>query len=61
MKNYEDMMAQLVKNELLPVYLRYHKENHIETPKRVLELIDEIGLPKPQQIPALLKPPKNSI
>lgn len=52
-------IVKLVKDELLPVYLKHHREHIIETPVKVLELIKEMNT-RERQIPALLKPPKNS-
>lgn len=51
-------IVRLVKDELLPVYLKYHREHTIETPKRVLDFIAESGICREPQVPALLKPPK---
>lgn len=49
-------LEQLVREELLPVYLAYHKQHTIETPREVLDFMAEQGIYKPRQIPALLKP-----
>ena len=53
-------IVKLVKDELLPVYLKYHKEHNIPTPARVLDAVEQAGMIRERQIPALLKPPKNS-
>lgn len=49
-------LEQLVREELLPVYLEYHKQHTLETPREVLDYMASAGLYKPKQIPALLKP-----
>ena len=52
-------LENLVKQELLPVYLKYHREHTIETPQQVLDFMATAGLYREPQIPALLKPIKN--
>jgi len=51
-------IVKLVKDELLPVYLKYHREHTLETPRRVLDFITETGILREPQIPVLFKPPK---
>lgn len=49
-------LAKLVKEELLPVYLAYHREHTIETPREVLDYMAKTGIYRPPQVAALLKP-----
>lgn len=58
-KNPEDIVA-LVKDELLPVYLKYHYEHNLPAPTSVLDAVERVGIVRERQIPALFKPPKNS-
>lgn len=53
-------IVTLVKDELLPVYIRYHQEHNLPTPSRVLDAVQQVGIVRERQIPALFKPPKNS-
>lgn len=55
----QDIVA-LVKDELLPVYIRYHQEHNLPTPSSVLDAVQQVGIVRERQIPALFKPPKNS-
>ena len=58
--NTQDIVA-LVKDELLPVYLKYHYEHNLPTPNSVLDAVERVGIVRERQIPALFKPPKNSV
>jgi hypothetical protein len=53
-------IVKLVKDELLPVYIKYHREHNLPTPSRVLDVVEQAGVMRERQIPALFKPPKNS-
>lgn len=59
MRTSSEDIVKLVKDELLPVYLRYHREHNLPTPSRVLDVVEQAGVIRERQIPALLKPPKN--
>lgn len=52
-------IVKLVKDELLPVYLKYHHEHNLPTPTSVLDAVAQVGIIRERQIPALLKPKKN--
>lgn len=57
--NSQDIV-KLVKDELLPVYLKYHREHNLPTPAGVLDVVEQVGVVRERQIPALFKPPKNT-
>lgn len=57
--NSQDIV-KLVKDELLPVYLKYHREHNLPTPAEVLDVVEQVGVVRERQIPALFKPPKNT-
>lgn len=61
MSTSDQDIVRLVKDELLPVYIRYHQEHNLPTPARVLNVVEQAGVVRERQIPALFKPPKNSI
>lgn len=55
-----DELVKLVKTELLPVYIKYHQQLGIEPPQHVVNNPSIINHNRTQQVPALLKPIKNS-
>lgn len=55
-----DELVKLVKNELLPVYIKYHQQLGIEPPQHVVDNPSIRSASRVPAIPALLKPIKNS-
>lgn len=52
--DYTKSLEQVIRQELLPVYLKHTRE----PTKQVAELISSLGVGTQAQIPALFKPPK---
>jgi hypothetical protein len=55
-----DELVKLVKTELLPIYIKYHQQLGIEPPSSVVNNPSIHTSTRSPQIPALLKPIKNS-
>jgi hypothetical protein len=56
--DYTKNLEQVIRQELLPTYLKYNREHTIETSPKVNELIETLAVRREQQVPALFKPPK---